>query len=282
MSTAAPTGRSLRELQLWFQEQLAGPNARPARPAAAAAEAEQVVKPSARLTAPQRLNIYTEMYFLRLFEVMGDDFPTVRELLGEAEWNEVVRGYLTDCPSTSWTLNDLGGRFEAYLAGRADLERHALLADVARIERAMTEVFDVPDGPTLRPEEFAAVPPEAWATAVLSPQAGFRLLAFGHPVTPILNAVRNDEPLPSLEPIPSWAVVYRKDGRSWRRPLTEPMFAALSALAEGKAVPYALEAAAAAWEGSDEELEQSVFRWFREWVAEELFAEVHTSTPGPA
>jgi hypothetical protein len=282
VSTAAPSGLSLRELQLWFQEQLAGPNARPVRPPAVRADAERVVKPSDRLTAPQRLTIYTEMYFLRLFDVMGEDFPTARELLGEAEWSEVVRGYLTAHPSRSWTLNNLGARFAAYLAGRDDLARHALLADVARIERAMTEVFDAPNGPVLSATAFAAVPAEQWGQAVLQLQRACVLMAFDHPVTPILNAVRHGEPLPPLEPAPHWVVVYRKDGRSWRRPLTEPMFAALGALAAGKPVPAALEAAAAVWPASDEELEQAVFAWFREWVAEELFATVCIPASGPA
>ena len=271
---SAPSGLSLRELQLWFHEQLAGPNARPARDAADDAAAARIVCTSDRLTPADRVHIYTGMYFMRLFEVMTDDFPTTRHLLGEAEWNEVVRGYLTQYPSRSWTLDLLGDRFAGYLAARTDLPRAALLADIARIEFALSEVFSAPDGPVLTPDEFAAVPPEQWATAQLTPQSAFQLLQFDHPVAPILNAVRNDEPLPSLEPTPAWAVIYRKEFRAWRRNLTEPMFVALSALAGGASIPETLEAVTAVWPGSDEELEQAVFSWFQEWVAEGLFAAV--------
>lgn len=274
---------SLRELQSWFQSQLTGPNARPAQPAADDDAAAAIVRPSDRLAPTQRLHIYTGMYFLRLFEVMTDDFPTTRHLLGEEEWNDVVRGYLTVHPSRSWTLDRLGDRFARYLAGRDDLPRHALLADVARIEFAMSEVFSAPDGPIMTPEQFAAVAPEQWAGTGLQPQSGFQLLAFDHPVAPILNAVKHDEPLPSLEPSPSWAAIYRKDFLAWRRNLTRPMFAALESLAQGEPIPAALEAAAAVWDGSDEELEQAVFAWFQEWVAEGLFAGLaaHAGSPPP-
>lgn len=264
----------LRELQVWMQERIAGPNQLPATAVVTEAETAAVVKPSTRLTTAQRLTIYTEIYAVRLFEVMGDDFPTTRRLAGDGQWSDIVRGYLTAYPSRSWTLNQLGSHFAVYLAARDDLPRHALLADVARIERAMTEVFDAPDGPVLTAEQVAAVAPDAWTEAVLEPQRAFQLHAFDFAVNPILSAVREDTPMPPLDPSPSWAAIYRKDLRSWRRNLTEPMFAALRALALGKPIPAALESAAAAWDGPDEALEGAVFAWFQEWIAEGLFARV--------
>ena len=101
------------------------------------------------------------MYYARLVEVMTAEYPTTRQILGDDVFERACRRYVERHPSTARTLQRLSTGFPAFLtrhlpAGR----RNALAVDVARIERAMEDVFDAPLGMPLTHAQLAAIAPE--------------------------------------------------------------------------------------------------------------------------
>ena len=44
------------------------------------------MKHSDRLTPRQRVDLYGGMYFHRLLDLMDEEFPTVKHLLGDEQW----------------------------------------------------------------------------------------------------------------------------------------------------------------------------------------------------
>src|ERR1700739_1202635 len=76
--------------------------------------ADEIVKPNDRLTSVERLEIYNRVYWFRLLSSSADDFPGWRTVVGQEKFDQILLGYLTELPSVSFTLRDLGSRLEPW------------------------------------------------------------------------------------------------------------------------------------------------------------------------
>lgn len=268
----------LEPLQNWFQGEVVHPwEKTPAGTRALApVPAKEHVLPSRTLAARERVAIYARMYKLRMLEALHSDYPALARLLGEDGFERLARAYLRAHPSRHPSLNFLGRKLPAFIAKSASVSRRGLLADVATLENAMSEVFDAPRETSLSGDDFARVTPEQWTTARLRFPQAFRLFAFQHAANAVVIAVRQEKDLPDLRKKRTWVAVYRKDFVVWRMDLSEPMYAALSALHGGATLQDALVASAGVFDGPVEELVQHVRGWFAEWTAEGFFAAVES------
>lgn len=270
-------------MQRWFLGEIAtAPHSDRRAPARVAADA--VVLPSATLTPDERVDIYRHMFSARLTESLAADFPGVKTLLGDDEFERVALRYVTAHPPSSWTLNDLGVDFPEFLrparlrTGRG-LSRSALVRDVARIERAMSEVFDADDATPLKRDDVAAVAAAAWAKARLEPVPALRVLALKTGANAVVTALRQERPLPRrVTTEASFVAVYRKDLRVWRLDLTKTTHAALSALVRGRTLDAALNAAARVHDGDPESLPALIRTAFSTWLDEGLFSGIRLPT----
>jgi hypothetical protein len=229
-----------------------------------------VVRPSRTLSPAERLGVYHDMYPLRMSEALESDYPALAHFLGEQSFRELVRGYVDAFPSRSYTLNRLGDRLPEYVASAPGVPRPAFCHDLARLELAVTQVFDAQETPRLREAEVAAVPPEAWERARLEPVAAFRLLALRYNANAYLQSVRDDDhdhPRPRQKDC--WLAVYRRDYAVYRLELGRAAHDLLADLAAGTRLGPAVARALA--QGRRVPREEQLYRWFRQWVAEGLF-----------
>ena len=241
----------------WFQESVVAPRGK--RP-----PADRFILPSRTLRPAQRVALYAEAYLARLIGALEEDFPAVARVLGPRAFHARCRAYLERFPSRSPSLNPLGRRLPGFLTDRPKAR------DLARVEAAMSEVFDAEGAAPLRPSDFEKVAPE---TARLAFVPAFRLLELDHAVNPVIDAVRRErETLPPLTRKRSWVAVYRKEFQVRRLDLSEAAHAALSALHRGRTVSQAVAAAARVWKGTPQKLPSEIRRWFGEWVSEGFFA----------
>lgn len=270
MSRTSADSGSLPALERWFQGEIVAPHEgrKRGRPAA------DVILPSKTLAPEERVGIYGEMYFLRLAECLGEDYPAVRKLVGANGFEKLARTYLKKHPSRHYSLNLLGRKLPDFLDAAGKMPRHAMLADVARVERAIAESFDAEVSPPMTPADLAMIPPGAWETGRMRMTESLRLLALEHRANAIVTACRQDKEIPSLGRAKSWVAVFRKEWTVWRMDLSEPMHAVLTALAKGKPLAKSLAAGARAYKGSPEQMQTDVHQWFREWATEGLFVEV--------
>src|ERR1700761_2452028 len=77
-------------------------------------EAEALIRPNDRLSSFDRLEIYNRQYWFRLYTSFEEDFPGLKAIVGNAKFEVLMREYLTDCPSESFTLRNLGSRLERW------------------------------------------------------------------------------------------------------------------------------------------------------------------------
>ena len=125
------------------------------------AEAAAFIRPNDRLTSFERLEIYNRQYWFRIFSAMTDDFPGLRAVLGDRLFDALSKAYLRDCPSTSFTLRNLGAKLEGWLRKRPKFAgmRQKLAIDMVRLEWADIEAFDGQSLPPLKRENLANANP---------------------------------------------------------------------------------------------------------------------------
>jgi len=235
--------------------------------------ARAVVLPSKTLSALERLSVYRDMYLPRIEEALAIDYPALKHFLGGEEFMRLVKRYVDVYPSRSYTLNRLGDHLPEFVATVGDLPRKEFCVDLARLEYALTTVFDAIETPPLTPNGVCAVPGDAWETARLKPIEAFRLLAFDYPVSRYVGAVDEENRFPRVAAKKSWVVAYRRDYQVHRMDLLEPAYELLSALASGGTMGEAIMAVPSRkWRPAVKQ--SQLFEWFRDWMAEGLFQAV--------
>jgi hypothetical protein len=121
------------------------------------------------------------MYWARLIEALGENYPTVARVLGDERFNRLATRYLRANPSRHPSLRQLGRRFPEHLA-RHPLRGLPQLSDVARLDRAVLDAFDAPDATPLTIGDLKDLPPEQWPALRFRLTPGVHLLRFDHDV----------------------------------------------------------------------------------------------------
>jgi hypothetical protein len=233
---------------------------------------ESLVLPSKSQSAIDRLGIYAHAYSARLIEVMTEEYPTTRRILGPEAFERACRGYIDRHPSTERTLQRLTVKFPAFLAHHLPAgPRRALAVDVARIERAMEDVFDAPLAAPLTHAELAAIGPGEWECLQLRLNPALKLLALRTPANQYMNAVRGNRRAPLPPRRPSYVVVHRHRYRVLRQTLDGAQFALLAALRDGRPLGAAVDLALRRCRGEPARLGARLRRWFRDWTAAGMF-----------
>ena len=157
-----------------------------------AKEAKEFIKPNSRLTSFERLEIYNRQYWFRILDSFGEDFPGLRAVVGRKRFDQIARGYLTEHPSTSFTLAQPRDRgLPQWLNDHGELagDRYALAADMLKLEWAHIEAFDAADLPPLSAEALAGLGEDPQ----LALQPHISLLEVRYPVDDLLLAVREHD-----------------------------------------------------------------------------------------
>ncbi len=233
---------ALRRLQRFVQGVVVDPGEtssaalRAARRELRGATPEDVLRPSRALSAVERIGIYQGMYLLRMREALAADYPGLAHALGPDGFADFVCAYVARHPSRSHTLNRLGDHVPEYLA-RSHRPDRRFLADLARLEHTVTEIFDaVAPAPAT-----ARVAPPGPATTFRS-ATPLALLRLGHPVGPYLDTVREGRS-PRRRPRPrlTSSLLFRRGFAVRRLDLSPGAFALVSALAAGRTLAAALD-----------------------------------------
>ena len=239
---------------------------------------ETVLLPSPTLTAAQRIAIYQEMYPLRMRDALSSDYPGLEHFLGDRFW-DFVTAYTKAHPSMGYTLNRLGDHVPAFLARQKTLKPQGFLADLARLELAITESFDASHEEPMRAAEFEACPKETLAKSVLQTSPSLRLVSLGWNAGAYLDTLRDDDHRhPKPRRATSLLAVVRRDYSVFRFDLTPPAFAVLSDLQSGHTVGHVVERGMARRQPRRAAAED-FGNWFRDWAAQGVFTGIRRARP---
>jgi hypothetical protein len=171
---------------------------------------EEMVAGDAQLPAVARLEIYADMYFIRIHDVLRDEYVKTAAALGAAAFHELVTDYLDACRPRDPSMREVGARLPDFLAAHAAAAGRPWLAELARLERARLEMVDGPDAETLTLEALRARPPADFAALRLRLVPCHALIPVQHDVAALWRA---DDPA-AEEPAPARTTLL-----VWRREL---------------------------------------------------------------
>jgi hypothetical protein len=276
-------GPRLETLERWMQAVVmhpegaeAGLRSRPARRllASAARAPSAIVLPSKQLSSVERLGIYAHMYYARLIEVMEGEYPTLRQVLGPREFDAACRRFVAKHPSRTRTLNTLSAGFPDFLAKTLPrTSRNSLAVDVARIERAMEDVFDAPRAEPMTAAQFAAIGADAWERVSLRLNPALVLLSLQYPANAYMNALRRGEKPRLPRARATGVIVYRRGFQVFRRDQEPEQFRLLAALAAGRPLGAAVRAAIRGSGANAARVAKRLGKWFEEWASAHLFVQ---------
>lgn len=122
---------------------------------------ETMVRSSGALSAVERVDVYANMYFFRILEVLADEYAKVVTLMGADAFHNLVTDYLLACRPAHPSLREVGARLPAFLAQHPLCEGRPWLSELAQLERLRLELFDGPDAEALTLDAVRALGPEA-------------------------------------------------------------------------------------------------------------------------
>lgn len=238
-------------------------------------EALALIRGNDRLTSRERLDIYSQSYWCRVLDSLFDDFQGLHAVLGSRAFNRLAEAYLSEMPSQSFTLRDLGSRLPGWLASHPSYggANAAMALDMARLEWAHVEAFDGPSRKPLGPEDLLELGPEMKFRL----QPHISLLELQYPVDDLRITV---QPAPeghsaasnavlrrrasgivrkfrAIAPAPTYLAVHRVEFSVYYRRLEPGEFRVLGALGQGVSMGDAVE--------SLEDCGDRIEGWFAAW-----------------
>ena len=150
---------------------------------------EALVHGDQRLSAAERIEIYANAYFYRLLECLGEDFPATLAVLGEDNFAALVKEYLLEHPPTEPSIFYAGLYLADFLNDHPFAERWPFIADLARLESAVLDVFHAADARALALETLHAVPSEEWPALKLRTHPAVEIVHSEWRIADVLHTV---------------------------------------------------------------------------------------------
>jgi hypothetical protein len=245
--------------------------------------AASFIAPNSRLSAFERLEIYNRQYWFRVLGALAEDYPALRAVVGSRRFEALSIAYLTENPSRSFTLRNLGSKLPGWLAthpGQAG-RRHRLAVDVARIEWAFVEAFDSAELTPLAQDQVASLTGESR----LALQPHLQLVALSYPADDLVielhrrekrqtseAGIRDEDDssaavaVPRMPLRPTWLAAHRLDLSVYYRRIAREEFQTLSALRSGVALGEAIQAGFSGSRIPEHRRAQRVQQWFSNWA----------------
>ena len=142
----------------------------------------------------QRLEIYHNAYRVRLRVTLDRDLPVLGTYLGDALYNDMVSGFIDQYPSQFRSLRHFADPLPAFLAATPPFSEHPQIADLARFERLLMDVFDAPDADPTDPQALQQLPAEQWPALNLRFHPSLQLFKSEWNVVEIWQALKAEQP----------------------------------------------------------------------------------------
>lgn len=232
----------------------------------------------------ERVNVYADAYFWRLFEVTFDLYPVTAAVAGRKRFHNLVTDFVLACPSKTPDVRRFALPFATFLADHPIAREAPGLDAVAHIDAAIADAIDRRDERRLDAQSLQAIPAASWPQARFELSATVSLLTTQLDYSALRRFVDLTEPLPDplpRHPQPRTVVVWRQaDHDVYQRTLATAEARTLRALKEGQTFAQACDAAAG--ESLQDAGPTDVVGWLRKWLEDGLIVGVQTSSLAPS
>lgn len=136
----------------------------------------------------ERLAVYGEGYWLRLWDALRTNYPNLYRYLGDDLFDSMTTRYMAAFPPIDTVIRYYGDHFVDFL--RNEYPDRPCIAELAIIEWEMGLALDSSDSSLLALTDLATLAPEAWETLTFKLHASVRLIELSTNAFDILNALQ--------------------------------------------------------------------------------------------
>jgi len=152
-----------------------------------------VVAPPREADRPTMMGVYVNAYRLRLAEFLDEDFPALRVLLGDDDFEALVEAYIDENPSRLRNARWYATRLPEFMRESENWSANALAIGLALFERALTDAYDAADAPAQSIETLAEFSPQDWPRLGFTFHPSLRLIEVAAGVLDAYAAATADE-----------------------------------------------------------------------------------------
>lgn len=194
---------SLKELQDGFQRALLEGDD----------EILALIPNSPKETRENLLDVYRNAYVLRLIEFIEHDHECLHAYLGDDGFDAMARVYIEAHPSDQPNARWFARHLPDFLSSTEPYSEHPQIAEIAALEKALNDAFDMADGPVLTLADLSDVAPEDWPQLCFATHTAAQRLRFSTNAAALWMALRNEEDPPDLETRPEaeHVIVWRQE-----------------------------------------------------------------------
>ena len=221
-----------------------------------------------RLSAEARVDVYADMYFYRLLEVLKEDYPATLAVLGEANFHNLITAYLIEHRPSEPSVRGAGKFLPDFLRAHPLRAEVPFVADLAMLERAITEVFCAADVTLLEASEINALQPEQWGAVKMRRIPASVVLRARWRAAEVVRAVEEKRGWKSPGRERNRILVWRRDSRVSYREIGSNEAAALAIL--GRTTKFAKVCEVLARGLPPDQAPQAIRDTFARWLAEGL------------
>jgi hypothetical protein len=236
-------GRALQDLNAWIREH-------------------------GSLSPLERLDIYANMYFFRIRDILREEYSKVVASIGDGDFHNLIVDYLVARPPSHPSVRNAGQALPSYLTVHELAGERPWLAELAALERARIEVFDAAEVDTLTVDHLRTLTPDDFAGLALRLIPAQIVLDAQFAVEELWQWL--DEGGAAMEPeqAPRQVLVWRQDVLVYHRALDADEAQLLPLLREG--VPFGLICERLAEQDEPEAAAQRAFGLLGRWASDGL------------
>ncbi|MDR3476879.1 MAG: DNA-binding domain-containing protein [Gammaproteobacteria bacterium] len=185
--------------------------------------------------AEQRLAIYRDGYYLRLLEVLQQDYEVLSALLGAEQFDLLGRSFIDAHPSHFRSVRWFGNALANFMREHPQFKEQPALIEMAEFEWLLTESFDALDASALTFEEMAAVPMVQWPLMHFQLLPSLRRLDLHWNTVSVWKAYKEESKRIAFEKAeyPASWIIWRKDLQTLFYSLTNDAAYMIDAIAAG-------------------------------------------------
>ncbi len=152
-----------------------------------------VIAPPRDADRAAMMGVYVNAYRLRLAEFLDEDYPALRVLLGDDDFEALVEAYIDANPSRLRNARWYTARLPEFMQESENWSANALAIGLALFERALTDAYDAADAPALSIETLAEFSPQDWPRLGFTFHPSLRLIEVAAGVLGAYAAATADE-----------------------------------------------------------------------------------------
>lgn len=148
---------------------------------------------SGSVTPITGLNIYYKAYRLRLIEILSSDFPKLKKMLGENEFETLAVEYIDNFPSKFSSVRHFGQDFPNFLKTHSEYRQKAYFAEMAAFEWILGDTLDAADASLETLGTLKSIAATEWHHLKLNFHPSFRTIQLFWNVPQIWQSIEYDE-----------------------------------------------------------------------------------------